>query len=382
MGNLPMSCSERKHTLKRLGWFILAGCLLIAIAIARRPTPDLGPPAERVVRFYDVSDLLNLPAPQAVETADDSPPPIVPASRLGVRPPFVGMGSGGNSGGGGGLFGSGGAAGGRGTPPDPEKQRFDELVQLVSASTLVDRFATTKAGTVNRFGRNLVVVETRENQQVVRELLHQLRTDHPPQVRLDIIWATLRTDDLKHLIIAGGSPATLIDEAALNRLAGAILWRGHILCTTGQRARLICGRAYTVPTEIDAVVGNDDAAIESRSQELLDGATVEIIPSLSPNAASVTLDLRSEVTRSGPPGQSPAIEIPLPVSQKGTPAGGGAKIDRLNLGVQTLATAMRGPTGKAILIGGTIDPDAPATDPRQLYLIIRATEASKAASDP
>jgi hypothetical protein len=89
------------------------------------------------------------------------------------------------------------------------------------------------------------------------------------------------------------------------------------------------------------------------------------------------------VTRFGPLGQSPAIEIPLPDSQKGTPgAGGVAKIERLNLGVQTLATTTRGPTGKAILIGGTTDPDAPPANPRQLYLIIRATEASKGASHP
>jgi hypothetical protein len=365
--------------LKRLGWFILAGCLLIAIAIARRPSPDLGPPAEHVVRIYDVGDLLNLPAPEAIED-ENAAPAIVPASRLGSRP-FIGSGSGA---GGVNLFGSAnGAAGGRGTPPDPEANRFDELVQLVSASTLVDRFATTKAGTVTRFGRNLVVVETRENQQIIRDLLQQLRNDHPPQIRLDIIWASLRTDDLARLILPGYSPATLIDDAALQRLPGAITWRGHIICTTGQRTRLTCGRAYTVPTEIDAVVGSNDAAIQSNSQELLDGATIDIVPSLSPDAASITLALRSEVTRFGPPGQSPAIEIPLPVSQKGTPAGGVAKIDRLNLGVQTLATAMRGPTGKAILIGGATDPDAPAADPRQLYLIIRATEASKkAASHP
>jgi hypothetical protein len=365
--------------LKRLGWFILAGCLLIAISIARRPSLDLGPPAERVVRFYDVSDLLNLPAPRTIET-DDSPPPIVPASRLDARPPFVRMGSGGNPGGGGGLFGgSGGASGGRRTPPDPENQRFDELVQLVRASTLIDRFSITKAGTVNRFGRNLVVVETRENQQIVRDLLQQLRTDHPPQIRLDIIWASLRADDLSHLIIVGNSSATLVDEAALQRLPGAIAWRGHIICTTGQRTRLTCGRAYTVPTEIEAVVGNADAAIASKSQELLDGATIEIVPSLSPDAASVTLALHSEVTRFGTLGQSPAIEIPAPVSQQGTPAGGGAKIDRLDLGVQTLATATRGPTGKFVLIGSTTHPDASAADPRQLYLIIRATEASKKA---
>jgi len=368
--------------LKRLGWFILAGCLLIAFAIARRPAPDLGPPAEHVVRIYDVGDLLNLPAPQAIET-DDSPPPIVPASRLDARPPFVGLGSGGNSRGGNSLFGgSNGAAGGRDTASDLETHRFDALIQLVKASTLVDRYAITKSGTVNRFGRKLVVVDTRENQRVVRDVLQLLRTDHPPQVRLDIIWASLRSDDLAQLIVAGDSPATLIDEAALQRLPSAITWRGHIICTTGQRTRLTCGRAYTVPTEIDAVVGASDAAIESKSQELLDGATIDIISSLSPDAAAVTLALHSEVTRFGPPSQLPAIEIPAPVSQMGTPAGGGAKIPRLNLGVQTLATATRGPTGKAILIGSTNDPDAPPADPRQLYLIIRAAETSKAASHP
>jgi hypothetical protein len=357
--------------LKRLGWFILAGCLLIAIAIVRRPAPaDLGPPGDRVVRIYDVSDLLNLPAPQAVEDANAAPA-VVPASRLGVQP-VVRYGSGG--GGVGGLFGPGGA-GGRGTPPDPQNVRLDELAQLVSDSTAM-RYSSS-GYSVTHFGRNIVVVQSRANQQLIRSLLAELRANPPRQLRLDIIWATLRPADLTPLIIASDSPATLIDDAALDRLPGAILWRGHILCITGQRIRLTCGRAYTVPTSIDAVITNSDAAFTSKTQELLDGATIDVQPALSPDGAAVSLDLRSDITRFGPPPQSPPFEIPVPISPSGIPGGGVAKIDRLNLGVQTLATATRGPTGRSILIGGATDPDAPAADPRQLYLIIRATEASK-----
>lgn len=264
-----------------------------------------------------------------------------------------------------------------GTPPDPQSVRLDELAQFVSESTGRNRYSSTSGCAVTHFARQLVVVQTRENHQVIRSLLAELRANPPRLMRLDIVWATLRPADLVPLIVVGDSPATLIDDAALQRLPGAILWRGHIICTTGQHARLTCGRAYTVPTNIDAVVTTTDAAFVSKSQELLDGATIDVQPSLSPDASAVSLDLRSDITRFGPPPQSPPFEIPVPVSPTGATSGGIARIDRLNLGVQTLATAIRGPTGRSILIGGASDPDAPPADPRQLYLIIRATEAPK-----
>lgn len=200
--------------MKRLGWFILAGCLLIAAAIARRSPPDVGPPAQRVVRIYDVSDLVNVPPPAPADDAD-SAPAIVPASRLGVRP-FPGGGSGG--GGGGGLFGGSGA-GGRGGPPDPpEKQRLDQLVQLIRTGIASNSWTAGHAS-VTHFARRLVVVQTRENQQLVQGLLDELRAHPPRQVRVEVIWASLRPDDLARILIAPAaaatSPVTLIDVGAL-----------------------------------------------------------------------------------------------------------------------------------------------------------------------
>jgi hypothetical protein len=351
-----------KRTMKRLGWFILVGCLLIAAAIVRRSPPDLGPPAERVVRTYDVSDLINIPPADPADNAD-SAPPIVPASRLDPLPSLGGGGAGG------------------GTPNPPETQRLDQLVQLVR--TGIDP-ATWKPGfaSVCHFGRRLVVVQTRENHRLVQSLLSELRANPPRQVRLDIIWATLRPDDLARVLIAppagaAASPATLIDLDALQRLHGAIAWRGRLTCASGQRARLCCGRTHTVPTEIEPIMSSDTGGFASKSQELLDGATIDVLPSLSPDGWGVTIDVNSEVTRWGPAPQLPPFEIPVPATPAGTPAGDIVKIDRLNLGVQTLATSARGPADAAILMGGTTDPDAPPGDPRQLYIIVRASELTK-----
>jgi hypothetical protein len=357
----------RTRALKRLGWFILAGCILIAAAIMRRAAPEPGTPGDRIVRTYDVSDLINLPPAQAVEDSS-SPPTIVPAKRLGVQP-YVGGGSGGGS-----LYGSGSGSGGDG--PDAQTLRLDELVNYVRSGIDPESWSNGVA-TITHFGRRLVVVQTRENQRLIEDLLAELRANPPRQVRLDIIWATLGPDDLHRLIIAGKSGPTRVDLNALQRVSGAIVWRGQIVCASGQRSRLTCGRAYTVPTQIESVFTGADAAFVSNSQELLDGATIEILPSLSPDGASVTLDLVSDVTRRGSPGGLPPFEIPVPVSPAGTPAGGVARIDRLNLGVQSLATSIRGPTAQALVVGGATDPDASDADPRQLYLIIRASEASK-----
>ncbi|MDB5322926.1 MAG: hypothetical protein JWN40_4557 [Phycisphaerales bacterium] len=358
---------DHQAPMKRLGWFILAGCLLIAAAIARRSPPDVGPPAQRVVRTYDVSDLINIPPPDPADDAN-SAPPIVPANRLDARS-F------------GGNVRSSGSGSGSGGPPDPpEKQRLDQLVELVRTG-IEPASWIAGGGSITHFGRRLVIVQTRENHQLVQGLLSELRANPPRQVRLDIIWATLRPDDLARVLIAptgdAASPATLIDLDALQRLHGAIAWRGHLTCASGQRGRLCCGRSHTVPTAIEPIISSDSGGFASKSQELLDGATIDVLPSLSPDGRGVIIDVNSEVTRWGPASQLSPFEIPVPATPGGTPAGGIVKIDRLNLGVQTLATSARGPADAAILMGGTTDPDATPGDPRQLYLIVRASESIK-----
>jgi hypothetical protein len=350
--------------MKRIGWCILAGCLFIAAAIVLRVPRARMAPGVSMVRTYDVGDLIDAP----LSVRQDLPTLVVPASDFGPPPVF--------GGGGGGLFGGGGS---RGTPPDASEERLNELVELVRRGINPSSWSPGRAS-VTHFGRYLVVVQTPENQQLVGELLEDLRAHPPRQVRLEVVWAMLDPQAIARVTVASGagehSPATLIDLESLQKLDGAIAWRGQATCVSGQRVRISCGQTHTVPTEIDAVITNNDAGFTSKSQQLLDGATVQITASLSPDGKNVKLDVHSEVTRwHGAPSTAP-IEIPVPISPLSDMAGKTVKIDRLNLGVQSLVTATRGPSGAAILMGGTSDPDAPAGDSRQLYLIIRASQAT------
>jgi hypothetical protein len=171
-----------------------------------------------------------------------------------------------------------------------------------------------------------------------------------------------------------------VDVAALERVAGAIAYRGEGTGVSGQWARVQCGRARTVIDGVDVVVDEKKAGFAGQSKQLLDGAAVDVRASLGPPGGAALLDVRAEVTRWAPPDSAP-IEVPVPLTPGGSSAAN-VKIDRLNLGVQSILTSLRGPTGAAILVGGTTEGDRAAQDGRRLYLIVRVSELKGGAAAP
>lgn len=336
--------------MKRLAWCILVGCLALAWAIAYRatPSPDVGPPADRVARAYDVGDLLDLP-PDPVEP----PPLVVPASRY-AGPPVRNAA---------GTFGD--------HEPTIEERRLKDLIGAIERGVDPNSWAVGR-GTIATFGRRLIVVQTRANHGAVRTLLDDLRASPPRQVRVDAIWARLTPAELDALSPPSNAPVRTIDLPALERTPAAIAFRGQSTCLSGRRARITSGRARAAVTDVAAYVDTDKTGFEARAQQLLDGATIDVVPSLSPDGKAVLLDVRSELTRFAPDALPP-IEVPTPRSPGGSSAES-LRIDRLNLGVQAIQTSARGPTNAGIVIGETADPDQPPDSPKRLYLIVRATE--------
>jgi hypothetical protein len=339
----------------RLPWILAAACLILAVWAlgTRHRRPDTGLPTDSVARVYDVADLIDA----APDDRDSPSPTATLGSAVGQTPrkPIVGSG--------GGIFSVGGGT----LPTVSEDERLGELCAMIYSS--VDAQAP-----ITVFGRRLVIVQTRQNHALISSLLDDLRANPRRLVRIEAVWAVLRTADLDRLRPPGDAPARAVDLSALERLPAAIVYRGQATCVSGRQARITCGNARSVVVGLDAVVGANAAAYEARTQKVLDGATVDVTPSLTPDGATVVLDVRSEVTRWAPPGTP--IELPAPLNTTASPTGL-VKLDRLNFGVQSISASARGPAGAAILVGGTTDAGAAADDGRQLFLIIRTTELKR-----
>ncbi len=327
--------------MKRLGWFILAGCALLALAVFYTRPADKGPPGEWVVRMYDVGDLVDMPVEEPATGL------VVPASGVNVRPPDRAARSG-------------------------EKESLNQLIALVH--TGIDPASWSYGeSSVTSFGRRLVVVASRRNQQAIAAMLDELRAHPLRQIHVEMIWATLRPDDLAKITVSGDSLVRQIDLAALEKLPSAITWRGETLCRDGHNAKIICGKSQTILAGIDVGIDQTMSGFVGSTQQLLDGAVVYLLPSLNGDGSSVLLDLHSEVTRIST-AKPPPIELPTPRSPGGASAET-MKLDRLNLGVQSITATVRAPTSAAIVVASTNDPDAQAADARRLYLIARITVA-------
>jgi hypothetical protein len=364
---------------RRVAWFVVVACVLVTawslLTRGRVVVVDRGPAAERIVRVYDVGDLMDLPVfePDWLENHWRLPPTpptsiALPASGLGREVDDAAGGRWHMMEYTGGLFGPKPNVSAPTTPP--HKQRLDELVWLVKEG--VDP-SSWGAGTGSATGvnRRLVVVQTRRNQELVAALLEELRADPPRQVTVEAVWARLSTDELARSIVPGGDAAVrAVDLGALERSGAVVAYRGQALGVSGQWTRVSCGRARTVLTGAEAVIGDKQAALDGRWRRLLDGAAVDVRASLAPEGRRVRLDVRGEVTRRVGP-ELPPIEMPGPVVAGGPVGVVGAKVDRLNLGVQSIATSVRGPTGAALLVGGTSEEDDGGG--RQLYLIVRVS---------
>lgn len=348
---------------RRVGWFVVAACVLVttwALMTRRRPA-DVGWYGDRVVRIYDVGDLLDVPLTEADSEAQEWRLPPMPPTSLSV--PASGLGGPRAS-----------RIGGTGSDPtSPERQRLQQLAELLKHGVDPSSWGAG-LGSVMGVGRRLVVVQTRSNQQRVAGLLGELRAAPPRHVSVEAVWARLSEAELARFTVAAhDSVSRLIDLRSIQQTASsAVAYRGQAVGVSGQWLRVTCGRSRTVMTEVDSVFDANRAGFVGRAQQLLDGAAVDVRASLSPDGQRVLLDVRSEVNRRIGP-DLPPIELPVPLTPGGS-SEAGVKLDRLNLGVQSIATSLRGPTGAAIVIGGSTED---GFDDRQLYLVLRVSEASK-----
>lgn len=346
------------------------------------------PPAQLVIRFYDVSDLLRDPV-EASPAWSVVPPTEANYSRWG---PWSGGGSGG--GGGTGLFGS--------TAGNARDERPTDALTAGTLSSLVrwgvDPNSWTDAGgtagSIEPIGTRLAIRQTPGAHKQVDALLADFRKARGlgQAMEVEAHWLLLQPDQLKAVLSADKAAAVgEVDLAAVGKLGkSAAHATARARCVGGNTVGLLSGRSRNVVVDANVTVdGPND--IEPTMAQVLSGARLFVRPYVQADAALV--DVEATVSDwdgpGGPGGTAIAAAATRPTTRPIPPGGarGGLSenliggdptrpivIDRLDSTVQALRTTARLPLNRPVVVGGmTYEPARAGGDPRQLYLVLRVT---------
>jgi hypothetical protein len=283
---------------------------------------------------------------------------------------------------------------------DSVRSRLEEIRKLIQSE--IDPVSWRDAGgsesSMLAYDTRLIITTRAENHAQISQMLAELQKQSSRPVRLRATWAALTDDELKAVLDPpsetnnNNAGVRIVNLAALDRMKDAVRYRAEINTLHGQRVNVTAGRARSVLSGLDAVVGNGAAALEPTIDLVLAGACLQVRPILSADSSTVTLDLRCVISR-WDPADAPPLKIPQAVASTqptGAPAAPpppatqpapAAEIERLNMPVQLLATTARIPTGRAALIGGMTADHGAKDDHRPLYLIIEATAATEKLRD-
>lgn len=337
----------------RWGWcvgvYFAAGPLF-----ADEPAPAEKPPPPPVRRIYDVTDLVTPPAVEAESTG------VTPPTDLTTPRRSQGSGS--------------------GIPPQrpsrpTQGEQVDQLVKLIEESIDPTSWRDNGGsdGWIRGYQTRLIVIASPDNQEKVATLISDLRESEGRTVRIRATWAALSEEELKSVLVPvekQGRGPRLVEVPAVERLKGAVRFRAEINCLNGQRVNVMAGRARSVLTSLDAVIGNAAAAMEPTIDLVLSGATLTVTPVLAGNGSAVVLDVRAVAGRWDKADAAP-IKLPAPVASSqpaGAPPAPPTEVERVNMPVHVVATAVRVPVGVATLAGGMTAADA--EDGRPVYLIL------------
>lgn len=292
-------------------------------------------------------------------------------------------------------------------------------------------------GSLTTLGGSLVVRQSAENQERILRFIEDLRQEVGAirTVTVRAHWLLLSSPQLDNLLGDGDTAAgNEIDRRALRELgegsASSERYRGQITCFNGQTVHIVSGRMRNVVQGGMPVVGGAGVGYQPLTSTPHLGAMLQVTPSLLPSGDAAVVDLQSTVTRwdqAAVEKASPAMLGPevrgdpdddqgaddgetekKPSGRRGARGGGGmgggyggmammqggmggmmggppknkdaqdetpVPIDRVNIVAQQLATSLRVPLNRPVLVGGMTFPGvegAPATD-EQLYLVLEVT---------
>ena len=341
--------------------------LLLSVGAKGQLEPDKKPATieknNSVTVVYDVRDLLHADDKRANDSA------LIPPTKIGqAKPALIEGGVG------------GGMGGGQNSNPNPKPKlqpsadntsKGDEILKLIIDTVAPDTWRDNggSVGSIRLISGLLVVSQTPSNQKDIQSLLSQLRDESSRMVTVVARWVLLDSAQLEQyahpLKQAEGTAAIeTIDLAAMEKAKVDLKYRAQITCFNGQTVQLTSGRARTVVTGLEAVVGQS-AAYQPEASVVQDGVSLQLTPMLPTGSPTAIIEVENVV--SAWDGLAPAP--PAPTSQPTNMEAPGT-LDRVDMQVQHLHTTIAVPVGKPILVGGLSVPWQGEAVDKQMYLVI------------
>ncbi len=236
-------------------------------------------------------------------------------------------------------------------------------------------------GSLQPIGGALAVNNTEAVHKKITEFFAALRreTDNLRTLAIDAQWLLLDETQLRGLNIAGAKEAGTAAQAReqLASLPASVQrTRARITCFNGQTVHLISGHLETKIQGAIPVVGGTEPGYQPTIALPHLGTLLQITALMLPGDDGVLVDLHSLATRSN--------REPQAVRLGGDGQFPNVQVDRTDTEAQQLATALRVPAGRPVLVGGMNfasqerAAERDATD-RQLYLVIEVTPSAEAA---
>jgi hypothetical protein len=287
---------------------------------------------------------------------------------------------------------------------------LDPVINLITTAVEPDSWdACGGPGTIASMSDLLVVRQTSRVHRKLEAFLAEIRGKRENGIMLAVEVQWLWLDAAQHEQLVGSAkPAStarsfgIVDARAQAELAAKVPgFRGQITCSNGQLVHLVSGDRHSVITGAIPVVGNG-VAYQPLVERPNVGVVVELRASALPDADAAMLDVQSTVTRWGKERAPVQVGASWPRYQETTGStkeghvaqetiespGGSASVavDRPVMAAQQLATTVRVPLGKPVILGAmTFAPSGSAglteasEKPRQLYLIATTRIATFAA---
>lgn len=399
------------------------GGLLYSDARAQQPRAERQTPAATrdgmTLKVYRVSDLVmprrNYPYRGSVLPTTGS----TGVSPGGGFPMGGGLGGGGMGGMGGGLGGGGGMGGGgffqvvddlsgeMGMGPGGLGGQFsgdggltsrfqfsiDDLVNALVSTVAPESWQQAGGqAAITPLGGMLLILQTSAAHEQIQMLLDAIRSEGGGQTTVTVraYWMLLNANAASQ---AEQELRSSADGAAargvLEQLSKDVIsYRGVITCFSEQTVHLVSGTRRHVVTSAIPTVGGSSVGYSPVVAIPNIGVLLEVTPYVVPGSSEAILDVESTVTgwqdTANPirisSGSLQPSEMGGTGDPGGMPTGGGSttsiELDRINLESHQLATTLRVPLNRPVLVGGMSDPAGTqlhkqvAGESEQLYLFV------------
>jgi hypothetical protein len=312
-----------------------------------------------------------------------------------------------------GAMAGGGSEGKKGGDSESFTLTTNDLIEALVTFVEPDSWNQDGGGAeIARLGSSLIVRQSAEAHKQIEELLSALRDESSAMQTLTVEarWLLLDSEQLAGLKTAIFRGAPIAADPPNEP------FRGQVTCFNGQTVHIVSGRLQTVLQGGVPVVGAGGSGYQPTIMTPHVGALLEIRPMLLPGGRSAIINVESSVTRWDQPGAPAELgaegdlaagiktERRTKTAARAGGAGGGAgsmpgmpggmgmmsgmmrgagssavQVDRINVVAQQLATSLRVPLGKPVLVGGMTFPGQPNDQhsDAQLYLVVQISVAEE-----